>query len=217
MPGRPDLKIREVVLALLVTSCSSMNKDGSDESDLAGTPEQEEICYHRAHIPELTWGNNKEVTKYRQYFISGLPTDKTLLYARAAGVSTVVDLRTASREQDVEKGNVESLDMTYISVAVPANGTFDDSVAEKIAAALQNGEEKLFLIHHDGIELAAAWFAVYIGTRSSLNTETSLSIGASVGLQDANLRNRLKEYLDSPAELPVDGKNAIDNTPADSE
>lgn len=212
-----------VGLAAVFYGCASAEPDGAGDTDLemkeTATAEIPEHYYHQTHVPPMTSDQSKEVKRYQHYNVAGKLAEKTLLYAKAQGVTTVIDLRPITEADDAEKRQAHDLKLDYIHVAVAADGQFSSSIYEKLATVLSTEEEKenrQFLIHHDEIDQAAAWLAIYIAMRSSLNTDTALSIADGVGLESPVTRKQLESFLDGPQEDPVDESTPIDKDPEQS-
>jgi uncharacterized protein (TIGR01244 family) len=130
----------------------------------------------------------------RNYVSTGQPNEETLVLAKEAGFTTVIDFRAADEDRGFdEEREVVALGMTYVSIPVdgPADINFDKAADLQRILAETDGP---VLLHCGTGNRAGAIYAL----RAKLNgasSEEALAQGKQAGLtrSEEAVRNRLAE------------------------
>lgn len=130
----------------------------------------------------------------RNYVSTGQPNEETLVLAKEAGFTTVIDFRAADEDRGFdEEREVVALGMNYVSIPVdgPADINFDKAADLQRILAETDGP---VLLHCGSGNRAGAIYAL----RAKLNgasSEEALAQGKQAGLtrSEEAVRNRLAE------------------------
>lgn len=130
----------------------------------------------------------------RNYVSTGQPSKETLILAKEAGFTTIIDFRASDEDRGFdEESEVIALGMIYVSIPVagPADINFEN--AADLEQAL-SGIDGPVLLHCASGNRAGAIFAL----RAKLNgasSEEALALGKQAGLtaSEEAVRNRLAE------------------------
>lgn len=136
----------------------------------------------------VTWPNVQQASD--TLYVGGQPDADSLASAKAAGVTTVINLRAADEMgywQD-EQAEVEKLGMRYVSIVVN-KPTADPAAltkpqAEALAAALGEAEGKAVL-HCASGNRAGGLLAVKSALVDGMSTDDAIALGKKAGMSPA--------------------------------
>lgn len=147
-------------------------------------------------------------------FVAGQPTERALREMRAAGVTTVVNLRTPPEMQrDVpfdERALVTSLGMTYVYLPVrgSADYPYSPETVQRFADVMRTAKGKVLLHCTVGWRASHLWAAYLIKDRG-VPVEDALANARAINLMDehhmtGSKRQPVEEFLDR--DLPTLGR-----------
>ena len=146
----------------------------------------------------LVWGSADSVMQIKHLYIAGQPNQEGMRQAQEAGVTTVINMRTAEEMNWDEKPSVESLGMKYINI--PVSGKLDarDRAAfAEVEAAVEAQNGAPVLLHCASGNRASAWLGAHLNQAHGLSQAEALAIARKTGLTKSVLENRLQAYWGS--------------------
>lgn len=127
----------------------------------------------------------------------GQPSLDQLRRARDAGVTTVIDLRTATEER-LDPQAVEALGLRHVSIPVAGSDGVTEANARAMADALTGVEEGRTIVYCGSGNRVGALFALKALHVDGLGPEEALAAGRAAGL--TRLEPFVRDYLNLPAE-----------------
>ena len=136
-------------------------------------------------------------------YISGQPTERGLQELKAAGVTTVVNLRTPEEMQRIkfdEPALAASLGMKYIAIPMRGNAEFPYSpeAVTRFADALRTANGKV-LLHCTVAWRASHLWAAYLIKERGVSVDSALANARAINLMDEHRQNNgplpVEEFL----------------------
>ena len=136
-------------------------------------------------------------------YISGQPTERGLQELKAAGVTTVVNLRTPEEMQRIkfdEPALAASLGMKYIAIPMRGNAQFPYSpeAVTRFADALRSANGKV-LLHCTVAWRASHLWAAYLIKERGVSVDSALANARAINLMDEHRQNNgplpVEEFL----------------------
>jgi protein tyrosine phosphatase (PTP) superfamily phosphohydrolase (DUF442 family) len=165
-------------------------------------------------LTSVTWPGVDTVWKRDTMYISSVPSEEGLRYAKTQGVQTVIDLREWS-EDAIESGSLlqglldaffprvpswnqaavaHSLGLRYARIPVSVEEPTDASV-ERFLVIVREVNAQNLLVHCDVGGRALAMWAIYLGTVEGYSPLAALAQAEQSGLTHEGLKNFVLAYL----------------------
>ncbi|MEZ4742967.1 MAG: hypothetical protein R3B45_11055 [Bdellovibrionota bacterium] len=184
-----------LILSIFFTNSCILGTDGEGNFTDNYPRDDQKYSFHK-NTPTLTGGGGKKIKRYQNYFFAGSLDNSMLLYAKAAGVKLVIDLKQASKQTQTDQVECQALGITYLGHSVPMHYTLNDDTVAKFTAILPKEQNNnSVLIQHTTPDLPAALFAAYLASKSNLNLESTLAIARAIGLRSVSIEKQLIKYL----------------------
>ena len=160
-------------------------------------------CASATHAPNVTKGEFADVpyvTRSKTYFMKQ-PTAEALAAAKAEGVTTVINLRTAEEMKDVKfdaAATAKTQGLNYYHIPVDAKAA---TVSKETLAQIEDtymkhhSKGEKVIVHCASGQRAAGWFAYHIKTRHQETTDNALKEAAEVGLERPDLVEKVKAAI----------------------
>jgi uncharacterized protein (TIGR01244 family) len=126
-------------------------------------------------------------------FIGGQPTERAIRELKAAGVTTVVNLRMPAEMAQVkfnEDSLVKALGMNYVHIPMRGNADapYSPEAVTKFAEAVKNANGKV-LLHCTIAWRASHLYAAYLIDKKGVPEDTALAHARSINLMDEHRMN----------------------------
>ncbi len=144
----------------------------------------------------LPFGETANVMQAGKVYVSGQPDRAGLAAARAAGVTTVINLREAGEHDWDEAAAARELGLEYLSIPVARRSdTLSDDAIAALGSALASRRGEPVLLHCSSGNRAAAAYAAYLATRHGYSLDAALAIGRRAGITREALEQRVHNYV----------------------
>lgn len=143
----------------------------------------------------LSWGETPNVYRLGRLWVSGQPDAAGLEAAKAAGVTTVLNLRPESETDWDERAAAEALGLRYLQVPVERTG-FEQEALAAIDALHDRYAADGLLVHCSSGNRVAGWIAARLVERHGIPAEDAIAAARRAGLTNAETEANVRAYLD---------------------
>jgi uncharacterized protein (TIGR01244 family) len=159
-------------------------------------------CASTTHSPNVTKGEFADVpyvTRSKTYFMKQ-PTAEALTAAKAAGITTVINLRTNEEMKDVKfdaAATAKAQGLNYYHIPVDSKESVSKDVMAQIEDTYMKHHSKgeKVIVHCATGQRAAGWFAYHIKTRHNETTDNAIKEASEVGLSRPDLVEKIKAAI----------------------
>jgi hypothetical protein len=152
--------------------------------------------FHRTHIPSVRSIDGLEARTFQNFLMVGPIDSQELLYARASGIKTVIDIRSSDTWKNSLADRSEALELELIRVEPPHGGSLSENLLAALIKVVTARQESHFLIVADSTAWAGVWVALITATRSNLNGDAAVDLATGMGVNDAALLTMAKQVVD---------------------
>ncbi|HET7453383.1 MAG TPA: sulfur transferase domain-containing protein [Thermoanaerobaculia bacterium] len=128
-------------------------------------------------------------------WLAAQPAREDLAIARELGIRTIISLRFKDEIGWDEEAAVRSLEMRYVNSAFRTPEELTDALLDALRKQLNEADGPVLLHCATGNRVGAVWMAHRI-LDSGLSDPDALQEAETVGLKNAALRDRVREYVD---------------------
>jgi uncharacterized protein (TIGR01244 family) len=133
---------------------------------------------------------------FPHHFDRGQPDAAGLEASRAAGATTVIDFRKASERPDFdEKAAADRAGLAYVNIPYQGDAELTDRVLDTARTTFAALDGPALMHCRSGNRVGAAWLA-YRALDGGLSWDAALAEARAVGLKDAKLEARAREYVE---------------------
>lgn len=144
----------------------------------------------------------KNLTRDGDLYVGGEPTRQGLQTLRAAGVRTVVDLRSKQQKVEDEGAIARELGMEYVEIPLASN-TLTDEQAETFLKSMRGRGRGDVLLHCSGGNRAAAMYGLYLGAEEGYSPEEALRRARKAGLANEQMAEQVRRQIDTRKQARV--------------
>jgi protein tyrosine phosphatase (PTP) superfamily phosphohydrolase (DUF442 family) len=190
-----------VLIALAVTPNNSSGQAGnagpaSVAQDVATSTQQATSVTSADFAEPQDWGAASNVVGVKHLYLSAQPDQVTLKLAIEHGVGVVINLREPNEQDWDENGAAASLGLTYYNLPIGRSGPgFDADILAQISKLVGKHRDTKILMHCSSGNRAGAWFAVHLVRDHGMPVERSIEMSQLVGLTNAGMKSRVREFL----------------------
>jgi protein tyrosine phosphatase (PTP) superfamily phosphohydrolase (DUF442 family) len=142
------------------------------------------------------WGAASNVVGVKHLYLSAQPDQVTLKMAIKHGVGVVINLRDPNEQDWDEDSAAASLGLTYYNLPISRSGPgFDTDILAQISKLVAKHRDTKILMHCSSGNRAGAWFAVHLVRDHGMLVEQSIEMSQLVGLTNAGVQSRVREFL----------------------
>jgi len=141
-------------------------------------------------------GATKNVHRLGDNWFAGQPDAQGLKEAKAAGVRTVLNLRTPQEQKGgVEERQVALIGMEYINIPFGSIAALTDEVFERTRFVLSSVEHRPILLHcKSANRVGAIWYAHRV-LDDHISRDVAMAEAKMIGLRSKGLIKRAQEYV----------------------
>lgn len=146
----------------------------------------------------MTWGASENVTHVENLYFSEQPDSETLRFARANGVTTVVNLRGPAETDWNQEGTTRELGMDYVNAPVSrTSDSFDRNTIETLNTLMGERRDQRIFIYCSSGNRVAGWYAIYLVQQRGMEIDDALEVARRTGLTRQSIEDRVRRYLET--------------------
>ncbi|MEQ1891624.1 MAG: protein tyrosine phosphatase family protein [Planctomycetota bacterium] len=148
-----------------------------------------------APLEPATLGALKKVSAAGGIWLAGQPSAEDLALLPALGVKTVINLRPAKEQADLdERAHVEGLGLAYVNVPFGSPAELNDGIFDELRRLLGATEQPLFLHCASANRVGAVWIPFRV-LDQGFELEAAVAEAKSIGLKSPELEAMARDYV----------------------
>jgi protein tyrosine phosphatase (PTP) superfamily phosphohydrolase (DUF442 family) len=160
---------------------------------------------HELSVEDVTgpqsWGSASNVMHLSRLYFADQPDEQGLQAARANGVTTVINLRSAGETTFDGASAAREAGLAYFEVPVsPAGASFDRAAFQRISALVAARPDETILVHCSSGNRAGAWLAAHLVEDHGMSVDAALPIARRAGMTRDDVEARVRRYLGAAAQ-----------------
>ena len=183
-------------LSLLAVACAPDVDTTTPPSTRTVAPEAAERALVETLRPGDLLKNGLTPFAGEAILVGGQPTPGQLERASELGYKTVINLRGDDEEGNTDPAQVESLEMSYISIPIKGATDMTEEKARALAEALETAESPV-MVHCASGNRVGGLFAMKAYYVDGASPEEALQVGKAAGM--TRLEPTVREKLGLPA------------------
>ena len=174
-------------------ACFALDVSGQEPEKKGGSsPKQEQ---GKVTLKKVELGETKNIHQFGNVFLAGQFTPDDIALIKAAGVQTVITLRTDGEIDWDEASALKAAGITFVAVPFRKPDSLTDDVFNKVRKLMKDNADKKVMLHCGSANRVGAVWAACRVCDQGLPSEMAIKEAKQVGLRTPEYEARAKNYI----------------------
>ena len=146
-------------------------------------------------LKKVQLGKTKNLHQYGNVFLAGQFTPEDIALIKAAGVETVITLRTDGEIDWDEASALKAAGISFVAVPFRKPDSLTDDVFDKVRKLLKDNGDKKVMLHCGSANRVGAVWAACRACDQGVPAELAIQEAKQVGLRTAEYEAKAKDYI----------------------